>query len=231
MRISWPIAGIMMLGLVGTTSAQDAASGKKAFLAGDYAEARRILEPLADEGDPEALYWTGIMYTRGQGYEADCREAAFRYEQAARQGHADAAFSLGFMLYRGMGASALDCELIPDREQAATWLLQAAKAGKARAQFLVGRMYESGEGFARSLDAAFEWLERAAGAGIMEAQYDLGLLYARVGNSRDAYFWFRLLEKNGYPGAAQNAARLSESLEPNAIEAADRKVQNWPPKK
>jgi TPR repeat protein len=210
-------------------AAQGVSEGKKAFLAGDYAAARRILEPLADSGDAEALYWTGVMYSQGRGYPADCQEAAYRYEQAARKGHADAAFNLGFMLYRGVGATALDCELIPDREKATPWLLQAAKAGKPRAQFLVGRMYATGEGLSRSLDDAFPWLERAAKAGITEAQYDLGLLYARVGNNGEAYFRFRLLAARGYPGAAQNAATLAKAMSVGEIEAAESRLRQRQP--
>ena len=225
----WLIAVILTTGLACPALAQDATAGRDAFLATDYANARRILEPLADAGDAEALYWTGVMYSQGQGYGRDCQEAVFRYEQAARKGHAEAAFNLGFMLYYGAGASAADCELIPDREKAAPWLQQAARAGKPHAQFLVGRMHATGEGLARSMDDAFDWLERAANAGLREAQFDLGLLYAEVGNRRDAYFWFRLLELHGYPGAAQNAAMLAKNLASNEVQDADRRARAWKP--
>lgn len=225
------LAAILIAGLSGTARAQDAAAGRDAFLATDYAKARRILEPLADAGDADALYWTGVMYSQGQGYALDCQEAAFRYEQAARQGHPEANFSLGFMLYFGSGASAADCELIPDREKAAEWLLRAAEMGKPRAQFMVGRMYMTGDGLPRGMDNAFDWLEKAAHAGIVEAQYDLGLLYAQVGNRARAYFWFRLLAARGYPGAAQNAARLAKNLDKAEIEEADRRARLWKPGK
>lgn len=225
----WLLAAILIAGLAGTARAEDAAAGRDAFLATDYAKARRILEPLADTGDAEALYWTGVMYSQGQGYPRNCLEAAFRYEQAAGKGNAEAAFSLGFMLYYGTGATAADCELIPDREKAAPWLLQAAEAGKHRAEFLVGRMYSTGEILTRSMDNAFVWLEKAANAGIAEAQYDLGLLYAEVGNRGRAYFWFRLLAIRGYPGAAQNAAALAKTMDKPDIEDADRRARQWKP--
>jgi TPR repeat protein len=225
----WLLAAILIAGLAGTARAEDAAAGRDAFLATDYAKARRILEPLADAGDAEALYWTGVMYSQGQGYALDCREAAFRYEEAARLGHAEAAFNLGFMLYYGSGASAVDCELIPDREEAAPWLLQAAMAGKPRAQFMVGRMYKTGNGLRRSMDNAFDWLEKAANAGLAEAQYDLALLYAEVGNRGHAYFWFRLLADRGYPGAAQNLSILAKNMQQSEIEEANRRARLWKP--
>lgn len=225
----WLLAALLIATLAGPARAQDPTAGRDAFLAADYAKARRILAPLADAGDAEALYWTGVMYSQGRGYAPDCREAAFRYEQAASQGHPEAAFSLGFMLYYGAGASAVDCELIPDREDAAPWLLQAARAGKPRAQFMVGRMYMTGDGLPRGMDNAFDWLEKAANAGVAEAQYDLALLYAEAGNRRDAYFWFRLLAARGYPAAAQNAATLAKSMQQSEIEDADRRARQWKP--
>lgn len=211
----------------GSAMAQNADAGREAFLAGDYAKARRILGPLADKGNAEALYWTGTMYAQGRGYKPDCREAAYRYGQAARQGYPDAAFSLGFLLYYGSGATAAECEMIPDHEKAAPWLLHAARAGKPRAQFLVGRMYMNGDGLRKSTDDAFNWLEKAADGGIGEAQFDLGLLYARVGNVGEAYFWFRVLSRSGYPGASQNAARLAKSLSTSEIDDADRRARQW----
>ena len=228
----WLLAAILIAGLSGTAGAagaQDVSAGRDAFLAADYAKARRILEPLADAGNAEALYWTGVMYSQGRGYVPDCREAAFRYEQAARQGHPEANFNLGFMLYYGVGASAADCELIPDREKAAEWLLLAAELGKPRAQFLVGRMYMTGDGLPRGMDDAFYWLEKAANAGLTEAQYDLGLLYAQVGNRARAYFWFRLLATRGYPGAAQNASMLAKNMDQAEIDEADRSARQWTP--
>ncbi|MBE9557111.1 MAG: sel1 repeat family protein [Proteobacteria bacterium] len=223
------LAAILIAGLTGVAGAQDATVGRDAFLAADYATARRVLEPLADADDADALYWTGVMYSQGQGYAPDCQEAAFRYEQAAQQGHPEASFSLGFLLYYGSGASAADCELIPDREKAAEWLLRAAKAGKPRAQFMVGRMYMTGDGLPRGMDNAFDWLEKAANTGLTEAQYDLGLLYAQAGNRARAYFWFRLLAARGYPGAAQNAALLAKNLGKAEIEEADSRARGWKP--
>ena len=225
----WIFITLLTAGFIGTAVAEEAAAGRNAFLAADYAKARRILQPLADQGDAEALYWTGVMYSQGRGYAADCQEAAFRYEQAARQGHSEAIFSLGFLLYHGAGASAAACEMIPDREEAAPWLLRAAEQGKPRAQFLVGRMYMTGEGLPQSMDNAFDWLDKAAEAGIAEAQYDLGLLYAQVGNRPDAYFWFRLLAARGYPGAAENAAQLAPNMDRAEIDEAERRARQWQP--
>jgi TPR repeat protein len=171
----WPLIAILLTVFAGPAMARDADAGREAFLAGDYVKARHILEPLADKGDAEALYWTGVMYSQGRGYRPDCQEAAYRYEQAARQEYPEAIFSLGFLLYYGAGADAADCEMIPDHEKAAAWLLRAARMGKPRAQFLVGRMYMDGDGLRKSTDDAFVWLEKSANAGIGEAQFDLGL--------------------------------------------------------
>jgi TPR repeat protein len=223
----WPLAVILLIVFTESAMARDADAGREAFLAGDYAKARHILEPLADKGDAEALYWTGVMYSQGRGYRSDCREAAYRYEQAARQGFPEAIFSLGFLLYYGAGAGTADCEMIPDHDKAAPWLLRAARMGKPRAQFLVGRMYRDGDGLRKSTDDAFDWLEKAAKGGIGEAQFDFALLCARLGNYKEAYFWFRVLSRKGYPGASQNAARLAQILSAAEIDDIDRRARQW----
>lgn len=199
---------------------QDAAAGREAFLRADYAAARRIFEPLAEAGDPEAQYWIGVMYAHGRGYPPVCRQAVRWYEMAARQGHAEAAFSVGFMLYNGWGAEHDECFLPANPERAGPWLRQAAEAGNARAQFMVARMYAEGNGFLRSADAAFDWMAQAAASGLTEAQYELALMYAEAGNRVDAWAWFALLAERGYPGAAINTGLLAENMTEEQLDEA-----------
>lgn len=209
----WALALVLATMLpIAAWSQEDAAAGREAFLRADYAAAKRVLQPLAEAGDAEAQYWIGVMYAHGRGYPAVCRQAVRWYEKAARQGHAEAAFSLGFMLYHGWGVERDECHLPADPERAGPWLKQAAEAGNPRAQFLVARMYATGDGFAHSADAAFDWLRQAADSGLAEAQYELALIYAEAGNRVDSWAWFSLLAEQGYPGAAINIGLLAENM-------------------
>jgi hypothetical protein len=52
-----------------------------------------------------------------------------------------------------------------------------ADAGDARAQFMMGTIYEQGLGVAKDLAAAAAWYRRAADGGNASAQYNLGVFY------------------------------------------------------
>lgn len=225
MRLLMVALAVAMIG--GTAAARDdagTAAGRAAFMAGEYDVARRILEPLAEAGDADAQYWIGVMFAHGRGYHQVCRQALRWYEKAARQGHAEATFNLGFMLYNGWGADPGGCRLASNPERAAPWLRKAAELGVARAQYLVGRMYRTGDGVPMSPDDALYWLKKAADGGIPEAQFDLALMYADTGDTEDAYFWFFVLAGTGYPGARHNADILARDMDPMEIYEAERRA-------
>jgi hypothetical protein len=74
-----------------------------AFQRGDYATTRRIMQSLAEQGDPAAQWRLGRMYYYGLGAQLDWAEALDWYRKAAEQGHAAAQYDLGNMYYRGLG--------------------------------------------------------------------------------------------------------------------------------
>lgn len=228
----WLAAVMLIAVLSGAVHAQengDAAAGRAAFMAAQYEKAKRILEPLAEAGDAEAQYWIGVMYAHGRGYPPVCRQAIRWYERAAAQGHPLATFNVGFMLYHGWGADPSGCRFTSDAARAAPWLKKAAEMNVPRAQYLIGHIYETGNGLPRSMDEAFLWIEKAANAGLSEAQFDLGLMYARAGNRKDAYTWFFLLAERGYPGARQNADVLAKNMTPGDVYEAERRALYWTP--
>ena len=61
--------------------------GLAALFQEDYAEARRLLTPVAEAGDAEAQYQLGVMFESGRGVARDYRQAAEWYRRAAEQGH------------------------------------------------------------------------------------------------------------------------------------------------
>lgn len=198
--------------------------GKKAFMAANYAAAWNELRPLAKAGNAEAQYLLGVMYSHGRGVKRDAGESARWYEAAARQGHVDAAFNLGFMLYQEEKFAA-----------AAPWLLKAAEQGNGMAAGLVGVMYRAGLGLGKDDGRASSWILNAAEKGVAGAQYEAGLMCAKLIAERrctypEAYKWFRLLARAGYPGAAHNAAALATRMAAGEIAEGDRLVNAWRPK-
>ena len=79
-------------------------------------------------------------------------------------------------------------------------LKPVAEQGNIEAQFILGFMYESGEGVPEDDAKAAQWYEKAAQQGEPNAQNNLGLLYAfGKGVPKDlvqAYFWFDIAAEN-----------------------------------
>jgi uncharacterized protein len=57
----------------------------------------------AEQGDAQAQYNLGVMYSKGQGVLQDDKEAVKWYRKAAEQGNAEAQFNLGLLYEKGQG--------------------------------------------------------------------------------------------------------------------------------
>lgn len=68
--------------------------GRKAFDAGDFTVAFRILLPVAVEGDVQAQYAVGYMYYYGLGVTEDTESGIFWIKKAAYKGYPPAVNAL-----------------------------------------------------------------------------------------------------------------------------------------
>ena len=75
--------------------AGDYEKGVSAFRRGDYAEARTLLKPLAQEGDPYAQFAIAVMYDDGLGLPQNYGHALNWYGKAAQAGLVDAQYMAG----------------------------------------------------------------------------------------------------------------------------------------
>ena len=66
---------------------------------------------------------------------------------------------------------------IKNYKKSAPLLFKAARAGNAKAQFVLGWLYENGIGVERNDKKAFKWFRKAAEQGNIKAQFRLGLFY------------------------------------------------------
>lgn len=104
--------------------------------------------------------------------------------------------------------------------------LRAASLGNARAQFLVGYMYEYGEGVAQSIERAVVWYTKAAHNGNRGAQHNLGFFYySGTGVEQDykkAFEYFLMAAKQGKPDSMRNVGvmyQLGQYVQKNLGEA------------
>lgn len=106
---------------------------------------------------------------------------------------------------------------LPPAELGPLALRQAAAAGDAKAQHLIGLRYAEGEGTPRDLSEAARWLERAASAGLAPAQYRLGAMYERgLGVDKDlarAKSWYSAAAEKGNVKAMHNLAVAASGRE------------------
>lgn len=66
---------VLLLGAIHLAGADQFGGGLAAYVRGDYAEAVRLIRPLAEQGNASAQYRLGFMYTTGQGVPRDLAEA------------------------------------------------------------------------------------------------------------------------------------------------------------
>jgi TPR repeat protein len=92
----------------------------------DYSEAARWYRQAAEQGQPEAEYNLGVLYTQGLGVSQDYRQAAHWYRLAAERGQSDAQLNLAALYAAGRGVA-------QDYIAAYRWLELAAASGASDA--------------------------------------------------------------------------------------------------
>jgi len=131
--------------------------GADAFRAGQFAKALRELQPAAKEGDPEAHFVLGEMYSSGLGVAKDALKATGHFKAAAEKGHSQSQQRLGTALMLGEGIE-------QDMVEALKWFIVAAQRGAGEAgtyaqnvaKFMTPTMQAEARTKARLWIAAFE---------------------------------------------------------------------------
>ena len=221
---------ILML-LPGLAVAGPLEDADAAYKRGDFAEALRLLRPLAEQGVATAQDNLGLLYAQGKGVPQDYSEAAKWFRLAAEQGNAQAQFNLGLKYDNGQGVP-------QDYAEAAKWFRLAAEQGLAEAQFNLGVRYSKGQGVPQDYAAAVKWYRLAAEQGDANAQHNLGAMYSHgQGVPQDyvqAYMWLNLAASRYPPSerrdnAVASRAWLARHMTPNQVAEAQRLAREWRP--
>jgi TPR repeat protein len=136
--------------------------GLAAYSRGDYDTAMANCQPLADEGNVEAMFCVGQMYANGFGVPMDDAMALKWYGLAAGEGHPEALYRLALMHANGWGVAMND---VP----AAGFYRLAAGFGYIPAQSAMGFCYKHGAGVEKDLVRAYMWFGVAAHNGDLSA--------------------------------------------------------------
>ena len=146
----------LLTALAPSARADAFAQGARAYDRQNYLLAEQIFMPLAEQWDPRAQTYIGVMYLRGQGVPQNFLVAAYWLHLAAGAGFPEAQYFLGLMYDKGQGVP-------QDFVMAHAWLnLAVAHAGpRARVHWVLMRdavgskMSEAQLWEARKL--AYEW--------------------------------------------------------------------------
>ena len=228
------IAGLFMACAMTTPAlAGQREDADAAYIRGDYTTAAAILYLLADQGNADAQFALGTMYSNGRGVPQDYAEAVKWYRKAADQGTVGAQFNLGLMYSAGQGVPQDDAEAVK-------WYRKAADQGNANAQFGLGLMYGDGWGVPQDYAEAVKWYRKAADQGSGWAQNNLGTMYsAGQGVPQDyvqAHIWFNLAasrspasEKDGRDRAVKNRDTIAAKMTPTQVAEAQKLAREWKP--
>ena len=97
------LGAVLLFGGLVAAQADSASDGDAAFHNGDYAKAKRLLMPLAREGNAVAERDIGLMYFGGNGLAHDSHEAVKWFLLSARHGQIGGQVSLGIAYAVGEG--------------------------------------------------------------------------------------------------------------------------------
>jgi TPR repeat protein len=111
-----------------------------------------------------------------------------------------------------------------DYDTAAREFKLLADRGDKESQYLLGLLYEEGQGLARDDVEAAYWYARSAGQGFIDAYFALGQLFAqRKGERQDrmaAHHWFSLAKEYGHRLADQEMRRNLNAMSPEMADMA-----------
>ena len=110
---------------------------------------------LAQDGDAEAQYRTGVFFDRGEYVARNQGEATKWYRKAAEQGHTDAQTALATIYFNGYQT------IKRDYAEALKWGQLSALQGDENGAFILGYIfYSGGDAVAKNLVSAYAWFSQ-----------------------------------------------------------------------
>src|SRR6202043_1330064 len=170
----------------------------------------------AKAGIADADYRVGCCYLEGAGVPASRIEGGRWLQRAAGHGHVEAQTLLGGLCVHGLAGAvngarperlfAEEEPGEPDFAAARKWARQAAEAGSAKAQAVLGYLLTCGPEEMRDLEEAHRWYQRSAAAGCPEGCLGYALSLAP-----------RTQDEAGRHEVADNLRHAAEAELPTAI--------------
>lgn len=177
-RASAPALAISVaIALTALSARADFDAGLAAYQAGDFATARSLWLPLAEQGDPAAQRNLALILLQpGPNRIPSAVQAVHWLQKSAEAGFARAHYDLAYLRFQGLGLKA-------DPKLAAEHMQTAARLGLGDAQHDLAVLFEQGVGVDKNENLAVIWYRRAVQSGFRPARAKLARLTA-IRNSR-----------------------------------------------
>lgn len=157
-----------------------------------YEEAYAIFDNNARNGDVLAMYWLGVMYSKGKGVSRNDETAFSYYSKAASKNLPEAQYELGNAYFSGIGVR-------KSKPDAIAWYEKSANQGNSLSQYVLGDLYRKGDGVNQDKRMAFKWMLLAAKNGHPVAQLTLSEMYLHgegiEKNEGESLKWRQLVNK------------------------------------
>lgn len=141
-----------------------------AFNDGRHIKAIDIASPLAEKGNPDALFLMGFAHESGRGLEASREKAIEFYKKASTAGQKDATYRLALILLSSKEKS--------EREEGRKVLVEASLKDPAGAGRILGEAYLKGMIDENpNFDKTVEWWNKASEAGDIPSIMGLARIY------------------------------------------------------
>ena len=144
--------------------------GRNLYREKEYTRAFDKFHEAAALGYPDAMFYTGVCYTNGDGVERDSVKAFRMFRSAANGNHIPAMHNLANCYMQGIGTLKNDA-------QALQWYTAAADSGFVRSMSVLAKSYEEGILSEKDNAKALEWYKRAAQKEEPYAMYKVARLY------------------------------------------------------
>lgn len=161
-RLSVLLVSIVLLGAglyPHTGFAQSLVEGLRLYNLGDYDGAMKEWQPLANKGDPDALFNLAQIHRLGRGVPINQSVAEGYYAKAAAAGHTTAQANLATIYFFNTNGNAAR------RAEAVRLWQQAGAAGDASSQYMLGVLHYNGEAVERDMVTAYAWILLAVDGG------------------------------------------------------------------
>ena len=157
---------------------------------------------LARDGDPEAQYLLASCYKDGYGVAANDTLALYWGRKSAQQNHPAGLYFLAYCYETAKGVSRNTGNSEQLYKLAFDVALPLANRGDASSQFVVGKIFDYGNGGVKqNQETAVRWYTRAADQGYAGAQFNLGSCF-ELGegvnqDKQQAAYWYRQAANQG----------------------------------